>query len=213
MSAAKKTQQEPEVAQDAVDAERSEASVEEPDSSAEAVTPSCTAEENSPLSNQDYESLIKDLEEAQQKAAAFQDQYLRARAETENVRRRSDEEIAKIRKFAVEAFAESLLPVRDSLEAALGQPDQSVETLTEGVETTLRQLDSAFKRHQLSEVAPEVGAAFDPHLHQAISNVPSEQAKGTIAQILQKGYVIADRVLRPALVMVSSGAQPTSPEK
>src|SRR5690625_2041343 len=213
MSAAKKTHQEPEGVQEAVDAENTGSPAGDNTASAETGAPSTTDEEITLPSPEEYEALMKELEEAQQKAVAFQDQYLRARAETDNVRRRSEEEISKVRKFAVEGFAESLIPVRDSLEAALEQPDQSVEALTEGVETTLRQLDSAFKRHQLSEVAPEVGEAFDPHVHQAISNVPSEQKKGTIAQVLQKGYVIADRVLRPALVMVSSGAPSQTPEE
>jgi len=151
------------------------------------------------------EALMKDLEAAQQQVAAFKDEYLRARAEVENIRRRADEEVAKVRKFAVEGFAESLLPVRDSLEAALSQTEQTVEDLQQGVETTLRQLDRVFERHQLKEVSPQVGDAFDPHLHQAISTIPSKQKKGTVAQVLQKGYVLADRVLRPAMVMVSDG--------
>ncbi|HLS16609.1 MAG TPA: nucleotide exchange factor GrpE [Paenalcaligenes sp.] len=163
------------------------------------------ADENDTTMDDETQALMDDLQKAHQELAAFKDQYLRARAEVENIRRRADEEVAKARKFAVEGFAESLIPVRDSLEAALNQEDQTVEVLFEGVQTTLKQLDSAFERHQLCEVAPAVGDAFDPHLHQAISNVPSEQKKGTIAQVLQKGYTLSDRVLRPAMVMVSAG--------
>lgn len=157
------------------------------------------------VENSENEALMKDLEQSQKELAAFKDQYLRARAEMENIRRRSQEEIAKTRKFAVEGFAESLLPVRDSLEAALGQQEQTVEDVLEGVETTLRQLDRVFERHNLQEVAPAIGETFDPNVHQAISTIPSDQEKGTIAQVLQKGYVLSDRVLRPAMVMVSAG--------
>lgn len=145
------------------------------------------------------------LSEAQNKVAEYYDQLLRAKAEMENIRRRATEDVAKARKFAVEGFAESLIPVRDSLEAALAQEGQSLEVLNEGVETTLRQLNSAFERNKLIEIAPEVGDKFDPHQHQAISSVPSEHPKDTIAQVLQKGYSLSDRVLRPALVMVSAG--------
>ncbi len=97
------------------------------------------------------------------------------------------------------------MPVKDSLEAALAQPDQTVAALREGVEVTLRQLTSAFERNLLKEVAPAPGDKFDPHLHQAISSVPAEQPANTVVQLLQKGYVIADRTLRPALVVVSAG--------
>lgn len=150
-------------------------------------------------------TLGAELAEAQNKVAEYHDQLLRAKAEVENIRRRATEDVAKARKFALESFAESLIPVRDSLEAALAQPDQTVEVLTEGVETTLRQLVSAFERHKLVEIAPVEGDKFDPHVHQAISAIPSEQAKDTVAQVLQKGYALSERVLRPALVMVSAG--------
>lgn len=149
--------------------------------------------------------LAAELTEAQNKVAEYHDQLLRAKAEVENIRRRAAEDVAKARKFAVEGFAESLLPVRDSLEAALAQPDQSLEVLTEGVETTLRQLNSAFERNKLVEITPVAGDKFDPHVHQAISAIPSELPKDSVAQVLQKGYSLADRVLRPALVMVSAG--------
>ena len=150
-------------------------------------------------------TLEAELSEAQNKVAEYHDQLLRAKAEVENVRRRTEEQVAKARKFAVESFAESLIPVRDSLEAALAQEEQSLEVLTEGVETTLRQLNTAFERHKLIEITPEVGDKFDPHQHQSIAAVPSEHPKDNIAQVLQKGYALADRVLRPALVMVSAG--------
>jgi len=132
------------------------------------------------------------------------DQFLRAKAEVENARRRADEEVSKARKFAVEAFAESLLPVADSLTAGLAIADASAEQLREGSEATLRQLKSALERHKVIEINPEAGAKFDPHQHQAISVVPAEQEPNTVVMVLQKGYLIADRVLRPALVTVSA---------
>ena len=132
------------------------------------------------------------------------DQFLRAKAEAENARRRADEDVSKARKFAVEAFAESLLPVADSLTAGLAIADASAEQLREGSEATLRQLKSALERHKVIEINPEAGAKFDPHQHQAISVVPAEQEPNTVVMVLQKGYLIADRVLRPALVTVTA---------
>ncbi|MFA7580868.1 nucleotide exchange factor GrpE [Castellaniella sp.] len=151
------------------------------------------------------EDLSALLAEAQQKISDYHDQLLRAHAEVENVRRRAQDDVAKARKFGTEAFAESLIPVCDSLEAALAQENQTTEHWQAGVESTLRQLNTAFERNQMHEIAPQAGDVFDPHRHQAISSVPSEHPQGTVAQTLQKGYLIADRVLRPALVMVSGG--------
>jgi len=136
--------------------------------------------------------------------AELSDAYLRAKAEAENVRRRAEEEVGKARKFAVESFAESLLPVRDSLEAAIAIPAASPEQLLEGVHATLRQLTTALERNKVVEVNPPAGAKFDPHQHQAISVVPAAQDPNTVVAVLQKGYTIADRVLRPALVTVSA---------
>lgn len=132
------------------------------------------------------------------------DSYLRAKAEAENARRRADEEIAKARKFALEAFAESLLPVADSLEAGLQIKDASAEQIRTGTEATLKQLKSAFERNRVLEIAPPAGSKFDPHQHQAISMVPADQEAQTVVSVLQKGYLIADRVLRPALVTVAA---------
>ena len=132
------------------------------------------------------------------------DAYLRAKAEAENTRRRAEEEISKARKYAVESFAESLLPVRDSLEAAIAIPDASNEQLLEGVHATLRQLAQALERNKVVQIAPPAGTKFDPHHHQAISVVPAEQDANTVVSVLQKGYLIADRVLRPALVTVAA---------
>ncbi|UYO92803.1 nucleotide exchange factor GrpE [Pollutimonas sp. M17] len=145
------------------------------------------------------------LSESQAKVAQYHEELLRAKAEVENIRRRAQEDVAKARKFGTESFAESLIPVRDSLEAALALTDQTAQAWKEGVEATLRQLNTAFERNLLKEVAPVEGDKFDPHVHQAISSVHSELPEGAVVQLLQKGYTIADRVLRPALVMVSSG--------
>jgi molecular chaperone GrpE len=134
------------------------------------------------------------------------DAYLRAKAEAENTRRRSEDEIAKARKYAIEGFAESLLPVKDSLEAALAIPDATSAQMLEGVHATLRQLVSALERNKVAEINPAAGTKFDPHQHQAISVVPAAQEPNTVVAVLQKGYLIADRVLRPALVTVSAAA-------
>jgi molecular chaperone GrpE len=142
--------------------------------------------------------------ELETKNAELAEQYLRAQADVQNTRRRSDDEISKARKFAVESFAESLLPVTDSLEAGLAIKDGTVEQIREGAEATLRQLKSALERNKVIETNPAAGTKFDPHHHQAISMVPSDQEANTIVSVLQKGYTINERVLRPALVMVSA---------
>lgn len=132
------------------------------------------------------------------------DNYLRAKAESENSRRRADEEVSKARKFALESFAESLLPVADSLEAGLNLPSATPEQIKEGAAATLKQLKAALERNRVMQIDPAAGTKFDPHQHQAISVVPSEQEANTVVTVLQKGYLIADRVLRPALVTVSA---------
>jgi molecular chaperone GrpE len=145
-----------------------------------------------------------EIAQLQAKNAELADQFLRAQADVQNARRRADEEITKGRKFAIESFAESLLPVLDSLEAGLAHKDATPEQIREGAEATLRQLKSALERNKVIEIAPAAGSKFDPHQHQAISVVPIEgQEPNTIVGVLQKGYTIADRVLRPALVTVS----------
>ena len=144
------------------------------------------------------------LQELEARHAEVSDAYLRAKAEAENTRRRADDEIAKARKYAVEAFADSLLPVKDSLEAAIAIPDAKPEQMLEGVHATLRQLVAALERNKVLEINPTAGAKFDPHQHQAISMVPAEQEANTVVAVLQKGYLIADRVLRPALVTVAA---------
>jgi molecular chaperone GrpE len=143
------------------------------------------------------------LAEAQAKIGELQESFLRAKAETENVRRRAHEDVKKAHKFAIESFAEHLLPVLDSLEAALADNSGDLAKVREGVELTLRQLTGALEKGRVVALNP-VGEKFDPHRHQAISMVPAEQEPNTVVAVLQKGYVIADRVLRPALVTVAA---------
>lgn len=143
------------------------------------------------------------LAEAEAKIAELQESFLRAKAETENVRRRAQEDVAKAHKFAIESFAEHLLPVIDSLEAAVAHSSDDLQKVREGVELTLRQLTGALEKGRVVALNP-VGEKFDPHRHQAISMVPAEQEPNTVVAVLQKGFVIADRVLRPALVTVAA---------
>ena len=166
-----------------------------------------TPEQASPEAAQDL-SAEQQLADLQAKHTEVSDAYLRAKAEAENIRRRAEEEVSKARKFAVESFADSLLPVRDSLEAALAshaaKPDTPIETVLEGVQATLRQLGAAMERNKVIELNPAAGSKFDPAIHQAISMVPADQEANTVVGVLQKGYTIADRVLRPALVTVAA---------
>jgi molecular chaperone GrpE len=164
----------------------------------EAASPAATAGEPS----------VADLQAAlvalQAKNNDLSDQFLRAQADMQNTRRRADEEVAKARKFALESFAESLLPVIDSLEAGLAHKDATVEVIHEGAGATLRQLKAALERNKVLEINPAAGTRFDPHYHQAISVVPAEQEPNTVVTVLQKGYLIAERILRPALVTVTA---------
>lgn len=145
-----------------------------------------------------------DLAELKVKSAELADQFLRAKAEAENARRRAEDEVSKARKFGIENFAEGLLPVADSLDAALAIQNATADQLREGTEATLRQLHSALERNRVMVTNPKAGEKFDPHHHQAISMVPADQEANTIVSVLQKGYLIADRVLRPALVTVAA---------
>ena len=145
-----------------------------------------------------------ELAELKATSADLADQFLRAKAEAENARRRAEDEVTKARKFGIESFAESLLPVADSLDAALAIQNATSEQLREGSDATLRQLLSALERNKVLAVNPAVGDKFDPHQHQAISVVPADQEANTVVTVLQKGYVIAERVLRPALVTVAA---------
>lgn len=146
----------------------------------------------------------EEITELNQKLADLQDNFLRAKAEGENIRRRAVEDVAKAHKFAIESFAEHLVPVTDSLYAALSTDAGDAKAFKEGLEITLKQLLSAFEKGRMTEINPTVGDKFDPHHHQAIASVPSEQDPNTVVSVLQRGYTVADRVLRPALVTVSA---------
>ncbi|MEN7531234.1 MULTISPECIES: nucleotide exchange factor GrpE [unclassified Cupriavidus] len=151
----------------------------------------------------DVARLAQQVADLEAKAKEHYDMFLRATAEGENIRRRSQDEVSKAHKYAIESFADNLVPVMDSLQAALADNSGDVAKLREGVELTARQLAAAFERGKIVELNP-VGERFDPHRHQAISMVPSEQEPNTVVSVLQRGYTISDRVLRPALVTVSA---------
>ncbi len=147
--------------------------------------------------------LKKKLNTAEIKASYMQDAYLRAKAESENIRRRSQEDLARAYKFSIENFAKELLSVKDSLEMALNVETPSIESLKKGVEITLKQLSSVFKKNNLLEINPIIGDKLDPMKHQAVSTISAEQEPNTIVEVLQKGYLISERLLRPALVTVA----------
>jgi len=167
-----------------------------PDPGAPGEAPQASPEANEPASQDEL------LRAAEEKVAERHDAWLRAKAETENVRRRAQEDIAKAHKYGIEKFASDLLPVKDSLEAALAAENTTLENLKNGVELTLRQLEAVFEKQAMREIDP-AGEKFDPHLHQAISMLPSDKEPNTIINVLQKGYTLHDRVLRPALVTVA----------
>lgn len=147
-------------------------------------------------------SLEEMLKQAELAAEEHHDAWLRAKADAENIRKRAQVDVANAHKYAVENFSGELLAVKDSLEAALAIENASLENLKSGVELTLKQLVSAFDKSGISEVNP-LGEKFDPHKHQAISMVAAEAEPNTVVTVLQKGYLLQDRILRPALVMVA----------
>ena len=163
-----------------------------------------------PESGAEADARLADLEarlaEAQAEAEKLRNEWLRAKADTENVRRRGAEDVAKAHKFGIEGFAGALLAVKDSLDAAMVVENTSVESFKEGVELTAKQLDSVFEKFAIKAINPQ-GEKFDPHKHQAISQVESDQEPNTVVSVLQKGYLIHDRVLRPALVMVAKAKE------
>lgn len=168
------------------------------DSQAEQVAAEASAASATP-------GLEEQLLAAEAKTVELQDAFLRAKAEAENIRRRAQDDISRAHKFAIEGFAESLLAVKDSLEMALKIETPSIESLKEGVDMTLKQLSAAFEKNKLLEIHPQTGEKLDPMKHQAISAVPAEQDANTVVAVLQKGYTISDRLLRPALVTVAQG--------
>jgi len=152
-----------------------------------------------PESAPDTETLLR---QAELKAQESHDAWLRAKAEADNIRKRAQVDIANAHKYATESFATNLLPVKDSLEAALATENTTLEALKSGVDLTLKQLSAVFDKANLKELNPE-GEKFDPHRHQAISMLPSDKEPNTVINVLQKGYILHDRVIRPALVTVA----------
>jgi molecular chaperone GrpE len=150
------------------------------------------------------------LKKAELAAAEHHDAWMRAKAETENIRKRAVQDVANAHKFAIEGFASELLPVCDSLEAALATETATVESLKSGAELTLKQLVAAFEKFKLKAENP-MGQKFDPHRHQAIGMVESDAEPNTVTQVLQKGYVLNDRVVRPAMVMVARAKSTEAP--
>lgn len=172
----------------------------------DAVNPENATGANQASDNKDNPQVQPDLEarlqKAEQTAQEHRDAWLRAVADGENIRKRAQTEVANAHKFALESFAAELLPVKDSLEAALASEKVTIESLKSGDELTLKQLRSALEKFNVVEVNP-VGQKFDPHRHQAISMVDADADPNTVVQVLQKGYLLHDRVLRPALVTVA----------
>jgi molecular chaperone GrpE len=146
------------------------------------------------------------LKEAEDEAAQLKDAWLRARAETDNVRKQAQNDIVKAHKYAIEKFAQELLTVRDALELALATPNATTEALKDGVELTLKNLNAAFERERIVEINP-AGEKYDPHRHQAMTMIESDQPAGSVVQVFQKGYLLHERVLRPALVAVAKGRE------
>ena len=170
----------------------------------EELAPATDAQSEAASTKEIMPSMEELLKSAELAAAEHHDAWLRAKAETENVRRRAQTDVDNARKFAVENFASEMLAVRDSLEAALSAESPSVENMKNGVDLTLKQLVSAFGKFSLAEINP-MGEKFDPHQHQAIAMVESDQPANTVVTVLQKGYRLHERTIRPAMVMVAKG--------
>ena len=151
-------------------------------------------------------SMEEMLKEAERKAQEHYDAWMYAKAESENIRRRAMEDVSKAQKFAVERFTNEMLAVKDSLEAGLAVQTKNIESFKSGMELTLKQLSSVFEKFNIKEINP-VGEKLDPHKHQAITMVESEQEANTVVSVMQKGYALNDRVLRPALVMVAKAKE------
>jgi molecular chaperone GrpE len=163
--------------------------------------PDSQAQEAAPTAAPSSEpSLEEQLSATEAKLAEMHDAFMRAKADADNVRRRAQEDVSKAHKFAIESFAEAMVPVRDSLEMALKVESPTVESIKEGVEMTLKQLTAAFEKNRLVEILPQPGDKLDPNKHQAVAVVPADQEANTVVNVLQKGYMIADRLLRPAIV-------------
>jgi molecular chaperone GrpE len=171
---------------------------------ADAAATTETVQASAPAEASGQSDLEAQLSATEAKLAEMHDAFMRAKADAENIRRRAQEDVTKAHKFAIESFAEAMVPVRDSLEMALKVESQTVEAIREGVEMTLKQLTSAFEKNRLLEIMPQAGEKLDPNKHQAVAVVPSEQEANTVVNVLQKGYMIADRLLRPAIVTAAA---------
>ncbi|WP_339044983.1 nucleotide exchange factor GrpE [Candidatus Zinderia endosymbiont of Aphrophora alni] len=147
--------------------------------------------------------LKKKIIKIKKKFKKVKEAFLRARAEIENNSKRFQNEIKKIYKYSIYKFAKSLLPIRDSLESSLKINISSIEVLKSGINLTLKQLSNIFDKNSFIEISPKIGECLDPMKHQAISIIISEQENNTIVDVLQKGYMLYDRLLRPALVIVA----------
>jgi molecular chaperone GrpE len=169
------------------------------------------------LAAPDMRTLEAELEAAQALAAENLDKFMRAKAETENVRRRAETDVASAHKFAIERFALEMLAVKDSLERArvvdINNPDAVLEKMFEGIDLTLKLMDSIFQKFALAEVNPAIGDKFDPEQHQAMSaQENTELPPNHVLMTLQKGYLLNNRLLRPALVIVAKPpAEATGP--
>jgi molecular chaperone GrpE len=164
-----------------------------------------------PSPAEEPKSLDELLAEAQTKLEEQREAWLRALADAENARKRAQADISQARKYAAERIVEDLLQVMDGLDAALGSPGASAEALRAGVELTQRQLKNAFERAGVAEVNPSPGQRFDPHRQQAMAAVESDQEPNTVIAVLQKGYTLHDRVVRPALVSVAKAKAVENP--
>jgi molecular chaperone GrpE len=175
----------------------------------EAASPEANANGNIPGEQavETVPSLEQMLKKAELDAEEHHDAWLRAKADAENIRKRAQIDISNAHKYAIEKFSTELLPVLDSLEAALTVENASVESFKNGMDLTLRQLISAFEKFNLKQINPQKGERFDPHLHQAMCIVDSDAPPNTVVQVMQKGYVLNDRVIRPALVSVSKAKE------
>ena len=147
------------------------------------------------------------LAEAQARIDEQKDAWMRAMADAENARKRTQADVQAAHKFGVERMAESLLPVMDSLDAALGAAENAPPALRDGVELTLKQLKAAFQKASLVEIAPAVGERFDPHRHQAMAAVASAAEPNSVVSVMLKGYSLHDRVIRPALVTIAKALE------
>lgn len=158
---------------------------------------------------QTLEEQIPDVAELQAELAKARDGMLRALADAENTRRRAERQAAEARIYAIDRFANDLLPIADTLSRALAAApaetsEEALRNLIAGVEMTERAMVDAFARHGLKRVGAK-GETFDPNLHQAVAQAPSEYPAGVVAEVMQSGYVLGDRTLRAAMVLISAG--------